>query len=222
LLALLYGRGKHQLATRFLQTNIFEGTRSESLGLWSKFTQWRFVSTDRQGGLYLFKPLEEPVRLFTIDDVQDYRPFITKNNWNLERIFCRPKNSRYIAIVKGPGALTRSQIKSNLACSIVGTTLIVLVPISFLVWLEIGGWLVALVFFVALILAWNSLQGSRRLVKVAKDFIAVSTEGKIEDRKGDPKEDIELILEEQGDAPQDPPFFRSSAGLLSLDSQQDD
>jgi hypothetical protein len=35
--------------------------------------------------------------MYSIDDARDVRPFVTFHTWGLEKIFCRPHNSRYIA-----------------------------------------------------------------------------------------------------------------------------
>jgi hypothetical protein len=162
------------------KAEVYESTREEKIDLWSKFTRWGVVRTDTPGGLRLFKPLEKPVRLFTIDDVQDYRPFLTSQTWSLERIFCRPKNSRYIAIIDGPGHLTRAQIRSSLVCSALGTGMIVLVCVSFFDWLDIPGHFIAFAFVVCLLLAWNSLSNARRLMKISRNLMTTRVDAKAE------------------------------------------
>jgi hypothetical protein len=152
------------------KAEIYESTREEKIDLWSKFTQWGIVRTDTPGGLRLFKPLEVPKRLFTIDDVQDYRPFLTSQTWSLERIYCRPKNSRYIAIIDGPGHLTKAQIRSSLLCSAIGTCMIVSVAISFFFWMEIKGSFIAFAFALCLLLAWNSLSNARKLMSLSRNL----------------------------------------------------
>eukprot|EP00538_Stauroneis_constricta_P012648 CAMPEP_0119546226 /NCGR_PEP_ID=MMETSP1352-20130426/734_1 /TAXON_ID=265584 /ORGANISM="Stauroneis constricta, Strain CCMP1120" /LENGTH=1119 /DNA_ID=CAMNT_0007590905 /DNA_START=217 /DNA_END=3576 /DNA_ORIENTATION=- len=155
---------------------IVESTRDSShVNWWAQITTMPLLRTDVPGGLYLFEPLDPPIRLYKIDDVQDNRPFITKSTWGLERIFCRPTNSRYIAIIEGPGALTRTQIKSNMMCSVVGTFLILMLCISALIWLEVQiGVLVALI-VIMLFGAWRSLKRLRQFAGIGKDFIALRT-----------------------------------------------
>jgi hypothetical protein len=162
------------------KAGLYKSTREEKIDLWSKFTQWGVVRTDTPGGLRLFKPLKIPERLFTIDDVQDYRPFLTSQTWSLERIFCRPKNSRYIAIIDGPGHLTRAQIKSSLLCSAIGTCMIVLVAVSFFVWLDIPGPFIAFAFVLCLLLAWNSLSNVRRLMSISRNLMESRVDAKAE------------------------------------------
>lgn len=77
-------------------------------------------------------------RYYKIDDVRDVRPYVTSYTWNLEKIFCRRKNSRYIMIVKGPGAVTREQMRSSLFCSIIGSCLIAFLVFSILYYLGMG------------------------------------------------------------------------------------
>ncbi len=152
------------------KSKIFEETRVVTKSWWAtlsnKLPDW------------MFKTLDEPYRLYTLEDVQDYRPFLTKDTWGLEKIFCRPRNSRYIAIVEGPGALTQSQLRSSLLCSLVGTALIILVVISFLVWFQIPGAFVAILFFISLVFSWNALVNTRNLFKIGKDIVDVKR-GKI-------------------------------------------
>ena len=155
------------------KANIYESTRQEQTGVWSRVTRLSFLSTGPEGTIPLFKHLEKPLRLSTIDDVRDYRPFLTNQTWSLERIFCRPTNSRYITIVSGPGALTADQMRSSLVCSFLGVALMLLFVISILVWFDIGGGFVALVFFACLFVAWNSLSNARRLLQLSEGFIQV-------------------------------------------------
>jgi hypothetical protein len=171
---------------------IYEETRVETLSWWAKITKMLPES--------LYKQLEEPIRLYTVEDVQDYRPFLTKDTWSLEKIFCRPKDSRYIAIVHGPGALTRAQIRSSLMCSVIGSGLIVLLCISFLVWFRIPGTFIAFGFFLFLFIAWGSLQNTRNLVKVGHDLLDVRTNMKDEaKKKAKKKAKKEAKKEEEGD-----------------------
>ena len=160
------------------KAEIYESTREEKIDLWSKFTQWGFVRTDTPYGLRLFEPLEVPKILFTIDDVQDYRPFLTSQTWSLERVFCRPKNSRYIAIIDGPGHLTRPQIISSLLCSAIGTCMIVLVSISFFFWLDVSGTFIAFAFVLCFLLAWNALSNARRLMKISRNLFESRVDAK--------------------------------------------
>ncbi|KAL3904130.1 MAG: hypothetical protein SGILL_010188, partial [Bacillariaceae sp.] len=147
--------------------HVYETTHKESLGLWTRFTRTYL------GAFY--QVLEKPKRLYTLDDVNDYRPFMTHNTWSLERVFCRPSKSRYIAIVKGPGALTRAQFRSSFICSLLGTFLIVFIFVSVLVWFELSGIFVLFAFIVILLVAYASLRNTISLYKLHKDLVGVRT-----------------------------------------------
>jgi hypothetical protein len=153
--------------------DIFDSTRRERVSPWSKFTLWSYISTDSPKGVSLFRPLDPPVTLYTIDDVQGNRPFVTKYTWSLERLFCRPRNSRYIAVVHGPGALTGDQIKSSLVCSGIGTLLTLLLTISFLVWMSVPALVVVVVAAVFLAFAFPFFKDIGRLWKVASAVLSV-------------------------------------------------
>ena len=145
------------------QANIHQDTKTTTLSWWAKITT-RLPDS-------VFRQLEKPYRLYTLDDVRDYRPFLTESTWSLEKIFCRPRKSRYIAIVKGPGALSKSQIHSSLFCSMIGTCIILVVVVSFLVWCNIPGPFIFLVIVIAIIAARNVLVNMRNLLRVGNDLI---------------------------------------------------
>jgi len=148
-------------------SQVYEESRQETFSLWTRLTKTYMSS--------FFKELDRPKRLYSIEDVQDYRPFFTKNTWSLERVFCRPANSRYIAIIDGPGALTRAQFRSSFVCSLIGTILIVLCFISLLVWFDISGVFVLLAFIVVMLAAGYTLRTTCLLAKLHKDLIGVRT-----------------------------------------------
>ena len=158
------------------KAQIYEDTRQESFTIWTRITQTYLSS--------FYKTLDPPRKLYTMEDVQDYRPFLTKNTWSLERVFCRPRRSRYIAIVQGPGSLTRSQFRSSFICSLIGTALIALIFVSVLVWFHLSGVFVLLAFIIVVIAALGSLRGAYTLYKLHRDLTKVRTlkkEGKDDD-----------------------------------------
>jgi hypothetical protein len=157
------------------QAEIFPNTETFSLGMYDKFTAWSYISTETEHGPKLFKPLDPPKRLYTIDDVQDFRPFFTKRTWSLERVFCRPQDSRYVAIVSGPGALTRAQIRSSIACSAIGTFLIILLVVSLLVWLDIPALFIAIILFIMCVAVLFFTRNLRTFARVAKDLVDFRT-----------------------------------------------
>ncbi len=69
---------------------------------------------------FFFDPLDEPIRQYHIGEVLEFTPYVTNNSWGLEQIYCRDRNSRFIAIINGASALSPQQVKSSLACFIIG------------------------------------------------------------------------------------------------------
>ena len=160
------------------ESAILDWSRQERTGPWSRITKWKYLSTDHPKALPLFSPVHPPQRLYTIDDVQDSRPYVTKHTWSLERLFCRQRNSRYVVIVGGPGALTKGQMQSSVVCSILGMVVFFLLILSALVWMHfkvaviIGVMVICAVFSIPL---WKDL---RRLVKVTTRVFAARNEEK--------------------------------------------
>ncbi|CAJ1933045.1 unnamed protein product [Cylindrotheca closterium] len=130
---------------------------------------------------------ENPKTIHTIPDVQDYRPFLTKHTWSLERIFCRPEPSRYISIVRGPGALTKGQLRSSVICSLLSMFFICLLVAGFLVWFGLGAGPIIVFLLIVLALSWSSLRNTYTLVRLGKDLIEVREAKKTNYKKAQDK-----------------------------------
>ena len=177
--------------------HLLEESKKYQMGIYSRMTQWSRLSS-------IFEPVEE--RTYTLEDAQDHRPFVTKNTWSLEKIFCRPRNSRFVAVIDGPSKLTRAQMRSSLICAFIGYTLIILLIVSFLVWLDIGGTFVLIVCILILLIAWPSLGNSWRIARISRDVLEIRTEltaeqknENVKDRPQDP--DVEGMVGIVSDAP---------------------
>jgi ABC-type multidrug transport system fused ATPase/permease subunit len=151
------------------KADIFENTRRETIGLYSRLTEHPRLTQ-------FFTVMDPPVNLYSIEDVADYRPFLTRQTWSLERVFCRPRDSRYITVIKGPGSLRRAQLRSSVFCSFVGTGLILLIFVAFLWWLGIGGAYITFIFVIAAYFAARALDNAYRLAMVAQDLIDVNVQ----------------------------------------------
>jgi len=174
----------------------------------TRFSLWTYV-TKLLPGMF-FEKLEEPQPIYTTPDVEDYRPFLTRSNWSLERIFCRPANSRYITIVSGPGALTQGQLKSTVACSILGGSIILISVAAFLTWMG-ANWQIVLFFLaIVLLLCYRPLKNAYDLIQLGKDLIKVqkakerkyfnywggdSVKGVVEDEEKTEEKDTEAPME---------------------------
>ena len=89
-----------------------------------------------------YDPVKDPVKpekYYSIDNVQHQTPFVTRNTWSLEELFCRDRNKRHIAVIKDEEgerkyALTEAQKKSSLACYILGVIFAILLCVGLMVW----------------------------------------------------------------------------------------
>ena len=143
--------------------NMVDPTYEERMSTRSKMTLWKRFSTEGNG--WGFFEVVEPhtERIYDIDDVRDVRPYITSYTWNLEKIFCRAKHSRYIAIVRGPGALTQAQLRSSIACSFIGAFLIFFIFFSALVYLRLGVVFTMFMLAVAVIASYPTMRSTYNL-----------------------------------------------------------
>lgn len=149
--------------------NMVDVTYKEHMSFRSKLTTWRRFSKESGWGFFeAVEPKKE--RIYNIDDARDVRPYVTSYTWSLEKIFCRPKNSRYIAIVRGPGALTQAQLRSSIACSFVGALLMFFLFFSVLIYLQLGGAFTTLLLAVGVIVCYPSLKSTYGLYKTRKDL----------------------------------------------------
>lgn len=162
-------------------------------GWYSKFTLW-----PRLGKWKLFDTVDPARRVFTVDDAQGIRPFVTYDSWSLEKIYCRARQSRAVAVVKGPAALTRQQMRSSFVCALFGNLLALFLLISVLVWLGIDGWFILIFVILVGIFYLPSISSSYRIWKLTKDVFAVSTtdENIVDEQmngKGDDDDEGEII-----------------------------
>jgi hypothetical protein len=176
--------------------NMLVETRVESLDLKSRITNWNFITTD--GALGLYERLETPEQVYTIDDARDVRPYVTSHTWSLEKIFCRAKDSRYIAIVKGPGAVTRAQMRSSLVCSMIGNFLIFFLFLALLVWLELGASFTLLILAVAFLIFLPGFLSTYRLYTVTKDLNLIRKDRKVKHSISD-EEDRSIVPMEESE-----------------------
>ncbi len=162
------------------EESILGWSRQQRTGPWSRITKWSILSTESPSkwALHLFTPVNPPEPLHTIEDVQEHRPYVTKHTWSLERLFCRPRNSRYIVIVGGPGALTKGQMRSSLVCSLLGTLVFFLLLLSMLVWFQFSALFVFIVMVLCTVASIPLLKDLRRLIYVSKKVFLARNERK--------------------------------------------
>lgn len=126
-------------------------------GWYSKLTQWKKL---QEWNLVVET---EDVRQFSMDETRDMAPFVTQDTWSLEKLFCRSRNKKYIAVINGPNALKRDQIMSSFICALIGNVLVVLFVGAFLNWL---GSSVGTVIFVIVIVGLLMISPVRQTIKM--------------------------------------------------------
>ena len=125
-------------------------------GIYTRFTEIAC-------SLRLFKKLDKPRRQYTVEEVRDVMPFLTAQNWSLERMSFQNKRAQNIVVVKGgPSALRPGQVQSSLLYGIVTTMLLTLAMASLLCWFTFG---TGLIILLVLLFFWNQLQNVLAVVK---------------------------------------------------------
>ena len=117
---------------------------------------------------------DEPVREYSVDEVLEFTPYITRSSWGLESIYCRQRNTQFIAIIDGISAITSGQVKSSIACFVYGRLITVLVLVSLLSWigLPVGG-----LVFVIILYALASYSSVRKTLGLRSVHQATFTQG---------------------------------------------
>ena len=87
----------------------------------------------------MFDTLDKPKRIYSVDEILDELPYITKNTWGLERTFCMPNKDRHIVSASGPSALKRAQVFASVVCNIAGSVLIIASVVGYLYWMSTAG-----------------------------------------------------------------------------------
>ena len=150
--------------------HVIEAYHRTRSSLYSKFIAWKWWSTN--GGLGLFEKLEAPERIYNLADVKNERPFVTADTWSLESIYCRSVNSRYVAVLTGPQALTRAQMRSSIVCALLGNFLILLIVAALLVWLDSPSFaILTVVILVVVFFTYPGLKSSYGIFLMAEDLV---------------------------------------------------
>mmetsp|Transcript_13844 Transcript_13844/g.20424 ORF Transcript_13844/g.20424 Transcript_13844/m.20424 type:complete len:968 (+) Transcript_13844:160-3063(+) len=113
---------------------------------------------------------EGGIELFDMDDVQGYRPFLTRDTWSLEKIFCRDPKSRYVVVYDGPDAVTKAQMYSSVACFILGNTFGIVVLAAALRWF--GASIVAISVVIVGLLTYRitRLKSAGGIIKIIREM----------------------------------------------------
>lgn len=82
----------------------------------------------------VWESLDPAKRMYSIEEVRDVLPFVTKYNWSLESMLCSSSRNRKIISTN----LSPGQILTSFFCNIIGTALTILFFVGVLVWMHTG------------------------------------------------------------------------------------
>lgn len=118
----------------FCSSDEYEPVESRT-SLYSRLTALSFCSSN----LKLFDKLDPPKRVWRANELLETPSIMTKNNWIMQRMWCGGADRQQrVVVANGPYALTPDQIKYSGLCTILSSTLMTLLLIGFLVWMEMG------------------------------------------------------------------------------------
>jgi hypothetical protein len=104
-------------------------------GLYSRITALSICKSTFR----MFDTLDPPKRVWKSNEFLETPSIVTKNNWVMQRMWCGGGDRQQKVIVaNGPYALTSEQIKYSGLCTVLSSTLMTLVLIGFLVWMQLG------------------------------------------------------------------------------------
>mmetsp|Transcript_13632 Transcript_13632/g.27765 ORF Transcript_13632/g.27765 Transcript_13632/m.27765 type:complete len:1117 (-) Transcript_13632:64-3414(-) len=115
----------------------------------------------------MFEQCDPPKLLFDINDDADSTPYNTSRRWDLSKVFCFDQNKRHYSVVVGPGSLQRNQMRSSIACAIIGAFLEFFVLISALVWFDVAALAIMALIFITMLCC---VPTARRIVFLTRTF----------------------------------------------------
>ena len=176
------------------RTHSFKGSYEKHKSLLSRFTMWQKLED-----LGLYKHIE-PRRVYEIEEARDVLHYVTSFAWSLERVFCNSPKGRSIVVFRGPGAVTRAQLKSTAICALVGTIMVSLVVLSFLVYLSAGAAATVLFLLVFAIVGVPRIKAMYRIWKAMSQsaFVQNPTHSDRNGRLGD-ETDLSPQTEEESE-----------------------
>ncbi len=128
-------------------------------------------------GLYKNKKLDNK-HIYNVDLVRGYTPYATSDTWGLEKLYCRNRKTRYIAVIEGESALTKNQVLSSLICYFIGFFIQLFLFIALMVWFEFSSGAVGVIVGLYSLQSLSSLCTSAGLLGLYNE-----TKDKNEDNK---------------------------------------
>lgn len=117
---------------------------------------------------------------YLIDEVRDETPFLTSYTWGLEKFCCRDRNKRYVAIVGGPGKLSRRQAISSMICTVIGRLLVLFALGALLIWLQLPNVLVGIIIALQIMYSIAKLYESSGLMNAYTESSRLSINSPIQ------------------------------------------
>ncbi len=117
----------------------------------------------------LYTALDTPLRQSNVDEVLESTPLVTNASWGLESVYCRNRNSRFMAIIDGEAALTKEQVRSSIACFAFGTIMTLFFIVSFLVWMGVSASGIIFITVAYAIYVFNSVRKAVGLTSAYKN-----------------------------------------------------
>jgi len=132
--------------------------------LYTRFTQLACLR-------FMYDTVDPTKRIYSIEEVRDVLPFLTKHNWSLESYFCNSGRQRSILSAGGPSALSPGQMLSSAICNIFGTLIIIFFFIGVLVWMNTGLGVYIVVFILCFVCCLLPLiRSNTAVVKLYSDI----------------------------------------------------
>jgi len=122
----------HIMAGDDLCTSFGHEIQERHISLYSQFTTLPFCSNS-------FEKLDEPKKIYSSEEVREILPFMTKNNWSMQKMWCAGNSRQHsVVVAAGESALTSDQIKFSVFCTVASSVFLTLLIIGLLMWMELG------------------------------------------------------------------------------------
>lgn len=140
----------------------------------------------------LYTVLDTPERQYSVDEVLEFTPYVTRSSWGLESMYFRNRNTRFIAVVGGMSSLTPGQVRSSMICWAFGTLITLFVILSLLVWLGAPS---SLIIVVAVVYFLSLIDNARKTIGLRAAYKSILTGGG-SDGDGNPKSTAVYLVQE--------------------------
>ena len=165
----------------------------------------RFTKVLVKCGLY--KDIVDKLQ-YDVDLVRGYTPYVTSSTWGLEKLYCRNRDTRYIAVVQGKSALTKQQVLSSFVCFFGGFIIQMFMFVAVMVWLELPAGAIGVICGLYALWSISGLWTSAGLAGIYK---------RVADKKNDNDQEPEILYQVQDDYRITEPSARLCWVILALE-----